>query len=131
MPLAELDRAWPLVEAMIADACARAGLFSAASVLKWLQADEMQLWLAGRVVDGKPVVDAVAVTEMLQFEFAKAFKVFLVTGNDLDRWLPHLAAMEAWAKEMGCTRVIHEARKGYARKLRDYRLTHVILEKPL
>jgi len=128
VPLAELNRAWPLVEPLIAASCARDGLYAASDVLDWLAADKMQLWLAGSVERG---VEAAAVTEMLQHRLAKTFSVFIVTGNDIERWLPHLGHMEAWAKEMGCTRAIQYARRGYARKLKDYRMTHVVLEKAL
>lgn len=128
VPLAELERAWPLVEAMIADACARDGLYGAGDVLEWLRGDKMQLWLAGSTERG---VEAAAISEMLQHRAAKTFSVFIVTGADIDRWLPHLGRMEAWAKEMGCSRAIQHARRGYARKLKDYRMTHVVLEKQL
>ena len=40
-----------------------------------------------------------------------------------------LCAIEAWARNIGCTRMMLQGRRGWLRKLRSYRQTGIILEK--
>ena len=53
------------------------------------------------------------------------------TGENSLEWLHLMEDLEAWAKHEGCTRIIGVMRKGWAKRLPDYRMTHVYLEKDL
>ena len=54
-----------------------------------------------------------------------------VTGEDSKDWLHLLGVIEDHARRNGASKVEMWARKGYARKLPDYHLSHVLLEKDL
>jgi hypothetical protein len=87
----------------------------------------VQLWI---IWDGAPM--AVWATEL--HDMASGLKLCVVkffTGEHSLDWIHLLADLEAWAKSKGCHRVVSYARKGWAKRLPDYRMTHVYLEKDL
>lgn len=61
----------------------------------------------------------------------KICTIRFTAGHDSGRWLHLLDEIEDWARKIGCGRFEMLARKGWARKLRDYKMTHVVLEKEL
>lgn len=127
-----MAKAWPLVEELIEAACLRDGLYTPISVFRWLRDDRMQLWIAGsRSPEGRVVVEACALTEMLQHEKEKTGGVFMVTGRGIDRWFDHIGTIEAWLWGQGCDRIVHTIRPGYGRRLkkRGYARTHELWEK--
>ncbi len=102
--------------------------YSMPGLLKLITSGEWLLWL---VWDGS-VVRAIVATE-LYFDVAgnKRCAIKFCTGRDAERWVHLLGQIEAYARTEGCTRLDMTARKGWARKLKDYRMTHVLLEKEL
>lgn len=84
-----------------------------------------QLWLA---VDSE--IQAVCVTELLQYPQEKWARVLILTGRKRGAWQGiYKDTIEKWAKAEKCTGVESFARKGWARVFKDYSLTHVMLEK--
>lgn len=124
----QIDAFWDVVEEPIAQALERDGLYGPEHVREWLAKGLMHLWIAG---DADKGVVGLALVEELQHPREKVVKFWLCTGHDRKRWLFHMKQIETWAKERGCTRSIADARKGWAKELSDYRLTHVVLEKRL
>lgn len=53
------------------------------------------------------------------------------TGENSKDWLHLLKMVEDYGRKNGAAKVEMWARKGWARKLEDYHLTHVLLEKDL
>lgn len=123
-----MNAAWPLIEREIKSALDRDGLYGPEHVKHWVERGTHQLWIAGSKRLG---IEALAITEMLRHPNGQVINFWLCTGKDPSRWLVHKEKIEAWAKEMGCIRSLIHARKGWARHLRDYKLTHVVLEKSL
>ena len=106
----------------------RGGLYGPNDLLALLCKGAMRLWVAGSKERG---AEALAVTEILQYPRALTFNILICTGQDRGRWFSHLRTMEDWARENGCSRVTALTRKGWAKELADYRLTHYAWEKQL
>ena len=124
----KIEAAWPLIEQSISSAIDRDGLYDASHIKEWVLRGTHQLWIAGSKERG---IEALAVTEMLRHPKGQTINFWICTGKDRDRWLAHKNGIEAWAKEQGCTRSVAHARKGWAKALPDYKLTHLVLEKSL
>lgn len=124
----QVDDFWPVVEGPLKDALDRDGTYGPEHIYDWLKRGTMQLWIAGSAVKG---VEGLALVELLQHPNDRVINFWLCTGQDRKRWLAHKDKIEAWAKEKGCTRSLIHARKGWAKELSDYKLTHVVLEKKL
>lgn len=58
-------------------------------------------------------------------------QIMFCTGEDSKEWLPLLSLIESHARDNGCGKIEMWARKGWGKKLPDYKLTHVLLEKDL
>ena len=88
---------------------------------------EWQLWL---VWDGTP--RAIVGTELyVEMTGLKCCMIRFCTGGGAAEWSHLLGKIEAWARDEGCTYLDMLARKGWAKHLPDYKLTHVELQKEL
>jgi hypothetical protein len=85
------------------------------------------LWLAWC----EPNIEAVAVTQIILTENSKVCMVQACGGSRFARWIGLLEQIEAYAKAEGCrcTRIL--GRRGWARVLKNYRETKVVLERQL
>ena len=103
------------------------GRYSRKGVVERLLSGDWQLWL---VWDGS--VKGTLATE-LYFDVSgdKACTIRFCTGADAKDWVRLIDHIESWARAEGCKRMAMQARKGWAKHLTDYKLTHVVLEKPL
>lgn len=101
--------------------------YSIKSLIELIARGEFQLW-----VIGDEHIRGVVLTELF---FApsgkKVASIRAATGDAAEGWLHLLPELEQWAKSEGCHVVEAIARKGWARRLTDYKLTHVVLEKEL
>lgn len=101
--------------------------YTVASVAELLMRGEFQLWIIG-----DEAIKGVVLTELF---FAPSGKKIMgiraATGDAAEGWLHLMPELEAWARHEGCHSVEAIARKGWARRLSDYKMTHVILEKDL
>ena len=96
-------------------------------VLALLIEGRLQLWV---VLDGdKPL--AVVIGEITIFPRLKDYRLICCVGEHREKWLHHLETIEDWARSMGCTLGTAVARKGWVRLLKDYKLSHVLLERAL
>lgn len=117
---------WPKIEGMVAEALERGGgRFGPRDVLAALYEGRQQLWL-----HANRDIDLVLVTEVIQYPLKRALSIFLCTGRNRDSWLAHLAEVERFGAEHGCTLIEAWARPGWARVL-GWKQTHVLLEKAL
>jgi hypothetical protein len=128
VPSSRLGAVWPYVEKLIAEALKRGEpCFGAEDVRKYLETGGWQLWIAYR---GNDVLLACC-TEILNYPNRRVCTLPIVTGQDRDEWIEHLNTIETWAAAQGCTLMKVTARPGWRRILKDYRWTHVELEKKL
>lgn len=61
----------------------------------------------------------------------KVCSVRFVVGEQPHKWVHLIAELEDGARRAGCTKFEAWCRKGYAKYLPDYKLTHIQLEKDL
>ncbi len=131
IPPAHARQTWPLVQERIKAVADRSnGRFTEETILRAIEAGEDQFWVGWD--EGKREVRAVMTTTLSQY--ATSFKtadILIVTGEGRKEWKHLIGDVEAWAKSQGCGVVQVYARKGWARELPDYKLSHVLLEKRL
>ena len=127
IPTDKVRDAWKYGEKFVQRLCERTKLYEPQHIREICASDGMQLWF---VVDGEEVL-ATAITWLVQFPLAKVCYC-VVAGEHMDRWLHLLSEIEDWARSAGCRElVLDRARKGWARKIPDYDLTGIVLEKSL
>ena len=88
--------------------------------------NKAQLWFAW-----SDCCEAAAVTEIATTPQGVKCVITALGGRNSSRWFGYLDELEAWAKRQGCNGMRIYGRKGWARKLRDYRVTRLILDKEL
>ena len=85
------------------------------------------LWV---VWDGKP--HAVVATELyMNTGGLHVCDIAICSGDNSHLWMHLLSEIEEFAEMNGCVKVRLKGRKGWGKKLSDYKLTHVILEKAM
>lgn len=87
------------------------------------------LWAA--VENGSHVLAIAASEAYIDPGGMKRGRVIFATGDDAKRWVHLFAGIEDWARQEGAKKFDIIARKGWARHLPDYRMTHIVLEKVL
>ena len=127
MDPAEAYKAWPLVSFHIRQAMMRGGISSFDDVQRRVLGGNSLLWLAFN----KDTIEAAAVTEINKTEWRKLCVIVACGGSNMDNWLPLIAGIEKYAKTQDCTAMQIMGRKGWFRKLKDYRTTKIVLEKEL
>ena len=128
IPKEDVESVLPLVEAHLENVVERSrGSLTKEFIVAAFRSGDFQLWLIWN--DG---VMAVGVTEL---GFApsgmKLCTIHFLTGENSLEWLHLIGTLEEWAKHQGCGRIKGYMRKGWAKRLPDYRMTHVMLEKDL
>lgn len=83
------------------------------------------------VWDGREVLTIVGLDVSIAPSGLKVGTIRFASGKDSPRWIHLIADMEANAREVGCEVLEIIARKGWERKLPEYKLTHVFLERAL
>ena len=103
------------------------GKFSVPGILEAIACQRWQLWI---VWDGS--VRAIVATELYRSPSnMKCCTIHFATGREAAGWTHHLDEIEVWAREEGCARIELIARKGWAKHLPAYKMSHVFLEKDL
>jgi hypothetical protein len=96
---------------------------------KFLTGD-WQMWCVYRPRDD--YIFAVIGTALhIEMNGSKSCDIKFCTGVDMKQWVHLLDHIEIWAMSEGCARIKTIARPGWKRKLKDYKCTHVQLEKVL
>jgi len=136
IPTSNLDEVWVLVKKDIANALTYSGdNHNAQFVLDTLRKEEMQLWIIWD--KDKPTTKekyfGVVVTELIKRTLRKVCHVFIVTGNQRQKWIPLIQVLEEFAKENECDGMELIARPGWQKVLQNYKYkrTHVVLEKSI
>lgn len=123
-----IEALWPRVLPFVDRALGHAGgRYAAEDVLSALLKAQMQLWIAV----GGDRIEAVLVTEIVDYPRQRRCNLFLGAGNALEACLAHLPAIEAWARAQGCDAIEAGGRPGWERVLPGFRRTQVMLEKEL
>lgn len=125
------DAIWPKVNVFIARACEHTyGTDTPETVLSGVKAQRKQLWI---IVDDARQVIAAGTTSLQVGDTGRlTLFVELLGGDNMKTWFGLKSELEQWAKEKeGCSDVFFRARKGWARHLEDYQITHYLMHKDL
>lgn len=99
---------WPLLEPAIERS---GGRLSGQVVLDALCGDEMQCWC---IVDRNENISAAIITEIVYYRTGmRAVNYLLCGGKDVKGWKHLLRAIDAWAREVGCTEIEFGGRFGW------------------
>lgn len=138
IPPEAIPKLWPLAAPMLARAIDyTGGASSLDSELAALCAEKKQLWM---VVDpegaaggpkGAQGVAAGVTSLQINADGSKTANIELFGGDNMKAWFSLKDHFEDWARGEGCRDVRLWARKGWARHLPDFKLTHYILRKTL
>ena len=112
---------------MISDALDRSGRHTPDEIQQDLRTGGAQLWLAW----SEEEILGLCVTYIMESERKKVCRLWLCTGHDRKRWVHHIETIEQWAQSIGCHTMDAVVRPGWERVLREYKKTHVILEREL
>lgn len=119
---------WPQVRPFVAVALEELPGFTEADVFRVVNDGKWILWIAK-----SDRIEAVLVGEIEYFPRETQLFLRICVGNEYHRWIHLLAQVEAYAKGVGCKRVMPACRPGWEPILKKlgYRKTHVIMEKPV
>lgn len=111
---------WPIMSKLLAPAVRRSrGRFTLDGLLQMVTDNGWDSWLMGS--DDHPGADAAAVAGIVDYPGARAYSVFFLGGREMRDWLPSfLGAIEARAKELGCSAIETGGRRGWKRLLSRY-----------
>jgi hypothetical protein len=128
IPAHLIDEVWDEVRPWIERACSRnRGKYDADDIRTGLASGEDQLW-----VWKSPTAFAVGITRLSNYPKQRVCTIRIATGTNSREWRDEaVRTIEKWAKANGCDAMELCARKGWARHLKGYDMTHVYLEKPL
>lgn len=77
-----------------------------------------------------PLENSVIVTEIVDYPNQSVCRIWLA-GGDLDELMEAEKSVCKWAEELGCTGMEIIGRKGWSRKLTDYKEASVVLVKEI
>lgn len=83
------------------------------------------------VLDKDDNAVALVLGAMLDFPLRRVMRIHSCVGDNRREWLHLLSEIEEFAKANGCADMEIICRKGWARDLIQYKLTHVVLVRPL
>lgn len=128
VPADKIGAVWPLVSGMIESVVARSnGVYTAQSLRDRFENERFMLW----IVWGDDVL-AVGATQFYTTDAnVKIFDILFVTGENSLEWLHLMDEWQQHAAKWGCTRIEATMRKGWAKRLPDWKMTHVTLSKEL
>lgn len=93
-----------------------------------LDSKECQLWI---VYEGEKTI-AACVTEIVTIGERKVCNIITIGGSRMDEWLHNLNIIEIWAKSQDVVAMrFPEIRTGWAKILKDYTVTKILMEKVL
>lgn len=128
IPPQHLGEVFPLVRPLMESVAERSkGRWSVPGMLERIATGDWLLWI---VWDGS--VRAIVGTELyLDVSGMKCCMIRFATGREASGWTHLLDEIEEFARAEGCGRIDMIARKGWAKHLPAYRMSHVFLEKDL
>ncbi len=101
--------------------------YSGKNLLDAILKKEMQLWISW-----KDKVESAVLTQIIEYPQFKVCRWFLAGGSNLHSWLEDLTRqVEAWAVANNIKRIELVGRKGWLKKLKDYKAKHIVMTKEL
>ena len=130
IPKEQVEEAWGMVSANIADALARSnGYARQEHMKKWIMENQMQLWILWDSKEKKYY--GCVVTEVIQRPLQRCLNIRIMTGTHREKWTHLIKQIEEFAWHNNCDLLELVARPGWKRVLKPfgYKEGHVLLEK--
>lgn len=129
IPIEHVETTWPLIKQLVDRGVKHAsGRLTTDGVFDRFINGDWQLFV---IWDDCEVV-AVVGTEIYKTIAEKTVaSITFISGRNRKEWIELLTTLEGWAQSAGADIMETWARKGWQRDLKDYKLTHVLLEKDL
>lgn len=128
IPPEHLADVFPLIKEMMEGVAERSnGVLTVPAMLHAVAHKKWFLWV---VWDGS-VRGIVAAELHIARSGMRVCSIHFCTGRGAKDWTHLLSEIEDWARANDCVRLDMLARKGWAKHLPDYRLSHIMLEKDL
>lgn len=129
VPMPFLGSIWPDVSSWIIGIVERSeGRWTVETIARQVLEGKWQLWV---VWDGEAVKAVIATELYTEDTGLKLARVVFTSGKDAAAWSHLIAELEEWARDEGAAKFEMMARKGWAKHLPAYKMTHVLLEKDL
>lgn len=129
LPRQAFGKTWPVIEPLVGSVIERSGgRVSIETLMNAVSDGSQHVWA---VWDGHEIRALVGAEVGTVPTGLKICTINFATGRDSHEWLHLLDEIEEWARSIGCGKIEMWARKGWQRKLPDYRMTHVLLERDL
>lgn len=127
VPAGLVSEFWPRVASRLRAAYLRTDLSHTDDLAADVLFGRALLWVAMR----GEAIEAAAVTKLGRTDRHLVCTITACGGGNMAGWLDHLAVIEHWARGEGCAKVRIFGRKGWLRKLKDYHVSNVVLERGL
>ena len=131
VPPNQVETVWSSIEEKIQAILDTGGQYDACHAKDFVVAGEWQLWLMWTEGSQVPTIKCIVITTVQEYPKLKELVLIACAGEDREDWMEHLETIEAWGRYMRCDRVKAISRPGWEKILKDYRKTHVQLEKIL
>lgn len=129
VPANQLRDVWPSIAHLVPSIVERSrGRLTMENFVEAIASGNQHLWI---VDDGQRVLAIVGVEVGLAPSGLKIGKISYAAGEHSARWIHLIGQIEDMARAHGCAKLEIMARKGWERKLPNYKMTHVVLERDL
>ena len=132
IPVKHINSVWPLIQTFVEKGIEASfkDRYTVDALKKLVSEGTWHLWVAWEIDTKKP--HAIMMTELYEeLSGIKIGSVRFLSGINRKNWLGLLAELERQMYEVGVVKFEMWARKGWAKDLKDYKITHVLLEKDL
>ena len=132
IPRKHLEDVWPLIETFVENGIEASfkDRYTVDALKKLTVNGIWHLWVAWEMDTKKP--HAIMMTELYEeLSGIKVGSIRFLSGINRKNWLGLLSELERQMSEVGVVKFEMWARKGWAKDLKDYKITHVLLEKDL
>lgn len=126
IPYELVGECWSEIQPILTRALEAAQEYDLESVLRGLSDGGFQLWA---VLDDNNRIESVAFTTIQQYPRKKVCTLVAGAGAGLRKWRKAFDIIDAWSIEQGCDAFRVIGRRGWARQLKDMKITGIILEK--
>jgi len=132
IPPSHVEQVWPLAADMLSKAVEFSNGVSLPEEGKLIASGVKQLWM---VIDDEAAPNkavAAGITSIKQHgDGTKTANIEMFGGENMKAWFALKGDFETWAKDEGCSDIRLFARKGWAKHLPDYALTHYMMRKAI
>ena len=126
----DLGNVWSIIEPLVLKTIdGMNGRHTMQSLLAEVMDHDLALWAV--VSQGKGMQALVGTQIAVSSSGLRSLVIRFTAGKGVHDWVYLLDQIEDYARSVGCQRVETWARKGWAKHMPDYKLTHVLLEKDL